>query len=92
MCKEKCFFRLGSTIGPGFITMKPKISRFVTKKGSRQGKLRSQNLDEACLKRRYSVYLFKTTTQGSVVNVFDKTCRDICQSNELTKKVKNVTV
>ena len=33
--------------------MKPKISRFVTNKGSRQGKVRSQNLDEACLKRRY---------------------------------------
>ena len=40
-------------VGPGFITMKPKISRFVTNKGSRQGKVRSQNLDEACLKRRY---------------------------------------
>ena len=26
--------------------MKPKISRFVTNKGSRQGKVRSQNLDE----------------------------------------------
>ena len=30
--------------------MKPKISRFVTNKGSRQGKVRSQNLVEACLK------------------------------------------
>ena len=30
-----------------------KISRFVTNKGSRQGKVRRQNLDEACLKRRY---------------------------------------
>ena len=89
---REVFFRLGSILGPGFITMKPKISRFVTNKGSRQGKLRSQNLDEACLKRRYSVYLFKTTTQGSVVKVFDKTCGDICQSNELTKKEKNVTV
>ena len=56
-------------IRPGFITMKPKILPFVTNKGSRQGKLRSQNLDEACLKRRYSVYLFETTTQGSVLKV-----------------------
>ena len=47
------FCRLGSTLGSGFITMKPKISRFVTNKGSRQGKVRSQNIDEACLNRRY---------------------------------------
>ena len=40
---------------------------FVTNKGCHQGKVRSQNLDEACLKRRYSVYLFETTTQGSVL-------------------------
>ena len=45
------------------------FAQFVTNKGSRQGKLRSQNLDEACLKRRYSVYLFETTTQGSVLKV-----------------------
>ena len=50
---REVFCRLGSTLGPGFITMKPKISRFVINKGSRQGKVRSQNLDEACLKRRY---------------------------------------
>ena len=49
--------------------MKPMTLPFVTNKGSRQGKLRSQNLDEACLKRRYSVYLFETTTQGSVLKV-----------------------
>ena len=48
---------------------------FYHQQGSRQGKLRSQNLDEACLKRRYSVYFFKTTTQGSVVKVFDKNLR-----------------
>ena len=63
------FNRRGSTLGPGFITMKPMISRFVTNKGSHQGKLRSHNLDEACFKRRYSVYLFETTTQGSVLKV-----------------------
>ena len=50
---REVFCRLGSTLGHGFVTMKPKISRFVTNKGSRQGKVRSQNLDEACLKRRY---------------------------------------
>ena len=66
---SEVFCRLGSTLGPGFITMKPKISRFVTNKGSRQEKLCSQNLDETCLKRRYSVYLFETTTQGSVLKV-----------------------
>ena len=45
------------------------ISPFVTNKGSRQRKLRSQNLDDACLKRGYSVYLFESTTQGSVLKV-----------------------
>ena len=50
---REVFCRLGSTFGPSFITMKPNISRFVTNKGSRQGKLRSQIQDEACLKRRY---------------------------------------
>ena len=36
---REVFSRRGSKLGPGFITMKPKISRFVTNKGSRQGKL-----------------------------------------------------
>ena len=63
---------------------------FVTNKGSRQGKLRSQNLDEACLKRRYSVYLFETTTQGSVLKVLlTKTCGDTCQGNMQKKKSEN---
>ena len=66
---REVFCRLGSTLGPGFNTIKPKISRFVTNKIRRQRKLRSQNLDEACLKRLYSVYLFETTTQGSVLKV-----------------------
>ena len=50
---REVFCRPGSTLGPGFITMKPKISRLVTNKGSRQGKMLRQNLDEAYLKRRY---------------------------------------
>ena len=44
--------RVLSTLGSGFITMTPKISRFVTDMESRQGKLRSRNLDEACFTRR----------------------------------------
>ena len=56
---REVFGHRGSTLGPGFIAMKPKISRFVTNKGSRQEKLRSQNLHEACLKGRYSVYFFR---------------------------------
>ena len=51
----------------GRVAGKPKV--VITNKGSRQGKLGSQNLDEACLKRRYSVYLFETTMQGSVLKV-----------------------
>ena len=50
---REVFCRPGSTLGPGFITMKPKISSLVTNKGSRQGKMLRQNLDEACLKKRY---------------------------------------
>ena len=67
---REVFCRFGSRLGPGFITMKPKISRFVTNKGNRQEKLHSQNLDDAFLKRRYSVYIFfETTTQGSELKV-----------------------
>ena len=43
------------------------ISRVVTNKLSRQGKLRSQNQDEACLKDDNSVYLLENTTQGSML-------------------------
>ena len=83
------FSRGGWTLGPDFITLKPKTARFVTNKGSCQGKLRRQTLDEACLKRRYSVYLFETTTQViSAESTFAKTCGDICQSNMMKKKVK----
>ena len=40
---REVFCRLGSTLWP--VVMKPTISRFVTNRGSRQVKLRSQNLD-----------------------------------------------
>ena len=52
--------------------MKPRISRFVTNKGSRQGKVRSQNLDEACLKKKLFLSIFDP--RSSIVDsVFD--CR-----------------
>ena len=72
---REVFCRLGSTLGPGFITMKPKISRFVTNKRSRQGKLCRQNLDETCLRRRYSVYRFETTIKDHCLKSSDKNLR-----------------
>ena len=48
---REVFCRLGSTLGPGFITMKPEISRFVTNKGSRQPKSR-WSLHEKTLSHR----------------------------------------
>ena len=49
---REVFCRRGSALGP---VIKLKIARFVTNKGSRLGKLHNRTLDEACLKRRYSV-------------------------------------
>ena len=72
---REVFCRLGSTLGSGFITTKPKISRFVTNKGSRQGKVRSQNLDEDAItpSRRHSKtpILSRNVDQKSLETVFD---------------------
>ena len=51
------FSRRSSTVGPGFMTMKPKISRYAY----RQGKLCSRNLDEAfCILKVTGVLIEKT--------------------------------
>ena len=50
------FSRRSSIVGPGFITMKPKISRYAY-----QGKLCSKNLDEAfCILKVTGVLIEKT--------------------------------
>ena len=65
------FSRRSSTVGPGFITMKPKISRYAYRQGTHQGKLCSKNLDEAfcilkvtdvLIEKTLYVYLFENTT------------------------------
>ena len=57
------FSRRSSTVGPGFITMKPKISRYAYRqvKGTHQGRLCSKNLDEAfCILKVTGVLIEKT--------------------------------
>ena len=55
------FSRRSSTVGPGFITMKPKISRYAYRQGTHQGKLCSKNLYEAsCILKVTGVLIEKT--------------------------------
>ena len=77
---REAFSRRGSTVGPGSITMKPKISSYA---------YRRQNLDEACILNVCSTCNWKTKCisfrkhnslkdhQGSVLKVLSKTCGDI---------------
>ena len=55
------FSRRSSTVGPGFITMKPKISRYAYRQGNSSRKFVQQNLDEAfCTLKVADVLIEKT--------------------------------
>ena len=97
---REAFMCRGSTVGPGCITIKPKILSYA---------YRSQNQNEACILNRCSTCNEKTKCisfrknnslkdhQGSVLKVLSKTCGDIgeimSKKHAIEKKVKkNVTV
>ena len=65
------------------------ISRVVTNKLSRQGKLRSQNQDEACLKDDNSVYPLENTTQGSMLKELCQTLRRHTSKKHAGEKSEN---
>ena len=55
------FSRRSSTVGPGFITMNPKISRYAYRQGNSSRKVVQQKLDEAfCILKVTGVLIEKT--------------------------------
>ena len=57
------FSRRSSTVGPGFITMEPKIPRYAYRQGNSSRKVMQQNLDGAfCILKVTGVLIEKTLT------------------------------
>ena len=91
------FSHLGLTVGPGFVTMKPKqkpkISRFANDKESCAVKKTNPASITGVLVERIPMYFFsKILRKDQCKSTLVKTCEDICQRNMLKKKVKIVAV
>ena len=54
------FSRRSSTVGPGFITMKPKISRYACRQGNSSWKVVQQKSEAFCILKVTGVLIEKT--------------------------------